>query len=966
MESPRYRTLKTLLVSALIIATGTGEFSFSSNILLQPALSKDSLAVLSGFDAQVDTGITEKAALRYTVLKIADIIGRYGMALDTPGLRDVLKAHVGHLSEAAIYLEGAYRDGDRYCLNFQSKDGTQKVLKMAFDEKLQISVEPWSDSPYGVETEKFSSRLRKVRKSMPVYEILRMMDMPDAEILRRKETGIEMLSLYEVALPPPRDPRNRPWSDDDVFNLREGTYDVLMGPRGVPIAVFHNQTGKYLDLTDFGFSIPEVSSDKSAAEWKDFSARSALEKHLLEYYIDTSLERDRYVSYGATGPPYCYIEADSSGSIKKIPFYPYTYDPARWKADLSRPHAVLPQFPTVYPATRNSFSDPDESYYQKILKPGEFDIGRKDSVLILGPGTGVDTWMASLFTDKPLHVIGINPFEIANVRATARAAGFKVEAMVHNNIADREGEKAFPGKFDKVLWNMPCISQTSFSDIEGYWTIWDGDIEGEAARHFIKHLPASLKDEGEVLLWNAGGGEREKFVVSLLEEQGLIVKTERVKDPAGKFRMNYSVYLARRDTGRPEAGSPATYFPDGILVGLEGERKEDPGRQALIDVLEMSELTDETAKEAVSSILEWYSEGDVVHDALLYNLMEEINYAMAGKERRYRYAFERVYIAMSRPEISGEKETRVEGIITVQDLGDGNPLVSCIELRPGNRKSQARVVKENATGLRGVGRQLIFHAVNRELERLGQGKTLRFSVPGARTALEKEGLINEKSYRKKDLKSYLSFRDSKNLSAAKRSARNSIEKPSAAPEETAQAFVNTVIRAVDSREKGERVIVALDTSWIPEEQRAIVQSILNGLSAVFGLSGMESISIVRGEGEKIIDEIEFLRRKAEKENEPVKGENIILIGDRKVFSSKKKEFLPYKNAGAFFGEIVIPDPALGTTDLRILEKIYQSIEAAIIKGEKYRQFMVVPDAEMMPVEELGDIYSRSVRFIRSL
>jgi len=108
LESPRYRTLKTLLVSALIIATGTGEFSFSSNILLQPAFSKDSLAVLSGFDAQVDTGITEKAALRYTVLKIADIIGRYGMALDTPGLREVHKVPVVlHTSAFLLVLHPA-------------------------------------------------------------------------------------------------------------------------------------------------------------------------------------------------------------------------------------------------------------------------------------------------------------------------------------------------------------------------------------------------------------------------------------------------------------------------------------------------------------------------------------------------------------------------------------------------------------------------------------------------------------------------------------------------------------------------------------------------------------------------------------------------------------------------------------------------------------------------------------------
>lgn len=76
----------------------------------------------------------------------------------------------------------------------------------------------------------------------------------------------------------------------------------------------------------------------------------------------------------------------------------------------------------------------------------------------VGPGTGVDTWIASFRTKRPIVVIGINPLEVANTKATARISGFEVRAIVGDNVADEKGNSRLSGLLKPggkaLLWNI--------------------------------------------------------------------------------------------------------------------------------------------------------------------------------------------------------------------------------------------------------------------------------------------------------------------------------------------------------------------------------------------------------------------------------------------------------------------------------------------------------------------------------
>ena len=152
---------------------------------------------------------------------------------------------------------------------------------------------------------------------------------------------------------------------------------------------------------------------------------------------------------------------------------------------------------------------------------------------MVGPGTGVDAWIASLRTRRPIRAIGINPLEAANTRASARIAGFQVRTLVGDNAADAEGRPRFPGeRFDAVFWNMPAVwesppagpHRSSFTDL------WDGDSGGRALLRLTKALPVLLKPEGRSLLWNhAPLVEGRNIVAAALESAGTDGKVFNVR-----------------------------------------------------------------------------------------------------------------------------------------------------------------------------------------------------------------------------------------------------------------------------------------------------------------------------------------------------------------------------------------------------------------------------------------------------
>ncbi|MBI5622356.1 MAG: hypothetical protein HY924_01120 [Elusimicrobia bacterium] len=279
---------------------------------------------------------------------------------------------------------------------------------------------------------------------------------------------------------------------------------------------------RYFDVSPFYLAVPKADDPARIEKWRAFAVSCRADRAL----IDTIL-KERFQSLGEAFPEflkpafsYRLHELDAkTGTWDVNDFTPLvfatelpegmlvsTLEPEEFVRLFAEPapgkhRLVIPTFPTVYALANMT---PDETEYLKAVYK-RFDLGPDADILVVGPGTGVDTWIASFRTRRPVHVIGINPLEVANTKATAKIAGFPLTAMVGDNAADELGNPRFTGKrFDAVFWSMPAVweARPAGPVPPSFTNFWDGDIGGGILERLAKALPKLLKPDGVSLLWN--------------------------------------------------------------------------------------------------------------------------------------------------------------------------------------------------------------------------------------------------------------------------------------------------------------------------------------------------------------------------------------------------------------------------------------------------------------------------------
>jgi methylase of polypeptide subunit release factors len=305
-----------------------------------------------------------------------------------------------------------------------------------------------------------------------------------------------------------------------------GVFPVLPDSRQIATQLPHDWLEKakprYFDLTPFYFDIPRTGDPRAHAKWLSFIKewernRSLLDSFLAERY---SYVLAHYEDFSHEGAQYNFLQIDRiTGAWDSFYFSPKDFVRIRNREVLNhgvswisfaqiwqRPapnkyQVVIPRFPTVYQQVNHTADE--LAYLRGVLK--EFNLSRKAKILVVGPGTGVDVWLASFRTELPIYTIGINPLEIANTRATARIAGFKVIAILGDNVTTADGLPRFQGeKFDAVFWNMPFYQKVPDfpQSLSGLAALWDGDLGGVVLKRFARALPRILKKDGIVLVWN--------------------------------------------------------------------------------------------------------------------------------------------------------------------------------------------------------------------------------------------------------------------------------------------------------------------------------------------------------------------------------------------------------------------------------------------------------------------------------
>lgn len=278
----------------------------------------------------------------------------------------------------------------------------------------------------------------------------------------------------------------------------------------------------YYDLSQYYIEVPRSGSPDELEKWKAFAVSCGKDQAVIARFAEERFKPviAAYPGFLKTRLTYRLHEIDAaSGEWNTYEFSPLAFNQSSStgpiqsdvepeelirlfsEADPDRLRTVIPTFPTVYALV--TFSPDEMAYMRGVSK--KFVLAPGSKVLVVGPGTGVDVWIASFLTKEPVRVIGINPLEVANAVAAAKIAGFKVRAIVGDNVADEKGNSRFPGEsFDAVFWNMPAVWEDGIpaGHIPSLYDLWDGDIGGLVLARFAKALPALLTPEGRALLWN--------------------------------------------------------------------------------------------------------------------------------------------------------------------------------------------------------------------------------------------------------------------------------------------------------------------------------------------------------------------------------------------------------------------------------------------------------------------------------
>lgn len=290
---------------------------------------------------------------------------------------------------------------------------------------------------------------------------------------------------------------------------------------------------RYFDFSPFYLDVPRMEDPKGYEKWRAFTAQYARDRAAIKAFMS---ERFGFLSrvypeLWRSDFPYRLHEIDTAtGDWEVHGFDPLVFadpvsggplvcdmEPGEFTASYrkvmpGKRRTVIPGFPTVYTLANTT---PDEiDYLRQAFK--KFDLAPDSKLLMVGPGTGVDTWVISLRTKAPVYVIGINPLEVANTVETARIAGFEVRALTGDNVADELGRPRFPDvKFDAVYWNMPAYwpapTPGATTPLTG---VWDGDLGGPILERFARALPVILKPAGRALIWNQAFYEKGRNVVA--------------------------------------------------------------------------------------------------------------------------------------------------------------------------------------------------------------------------------------------------------------------------------------------------------------------------------------------------------------------------------------------------------------------------------------------------------------------
>jgi len=188
-------------------------------------------------------------------------------------------------------------------------------------------------------------------------------------------------------------------------------------------------------------------------------------------------------------------------------------------------------------------------------------------------------------------------------------------------------------------------------------------------------------------------------------------------------------------------------------------------------------------------------------------------------------------------------------------------------------------------------------------------------------------------------------------------------KPVKKESELIEELLEVLLKVLKTAEKDTKIIIGFETEWIPLEQQAIVQPLINAIKSIAGARGFDDLIVIHGKGDNLADR---LLSTCESTGTPLK-QVLVLAGKDTIASEKFNQLRgPDASQGALMAG-VNPEK-LKIADVKHLQKVKDTliIEMLIIAlnlalDEKYpvdHKFIKVK-----PVEVQGKKVSRSFEFI---
>ena len=183
-----------------------------------------------------------------------------------------------------------------------------------------------------------------------------------------------------------------------------------------------------------------------------------------------------------------------------------------------------------------------------------------------------------------------------------------------------------------------------------------------------------------------------------------------------------------------------------------------------------------------------------------------------------------------------------------------------------------------------------------------------------------------------------------------------------------QEFVDALInwieaRALETGKRGEKLIIGIDTSWIPEVQldlssmRMLLKRIKNLSKSK--LKGFKNIEVVIEDNPQVLaDLIQRARRGKDSEEALAPLSNIIILGEEDILGSSTfgKFRASQEDEGACLAKIRLPDnfsDFSGKLDINIVKIVTEMLERASLPGAPRVFYIELPD--MIIYESLHDL-----------